>query len=303
MAVARSNFTALDHFWKNWRMVFPRCHYAGCASGQAGWRRLLRRHMGVRLRDAWYCTPQCFEMAARQIFTRMANAIDRQNSVTHRIPLALLMLSRGQLTQEQLLSALRAQRSAGRYKIGYWLEELGFATEQQVTSALALQWGCPVFALSAEAEPSCARMLPVCMMEFFQMMPVHYVKGMRVLYVGFCEKIEYTVLYAIEQMLDCRTQPCLVGRRALKSVLERIRLKPHPSELVFERLADAAEMARITRSYVLKLGAEAVRAVACGVYVWLRLEAGQNSMSLLFRALATEGTQSSEIREESPIRG
>jgi len=118
MAVARSNFTALDHFWKNWRMVFPRCHYAGCASGQAGWRRLLRRHMGVRLRDAWYCTPQCFEMAARQIFTRMANAIDRQNSVTHRIPLALLMLSRGQLTQEQLLSALRAQRSAGRYKIG-----------------------------------------------------------------------------------------------------------------------------------------------------------------------------------------
>ena len=108
------------------------------------------------------------------------------------------------------------------------------------------------------------------MMEFFQMMPVHYVKGMRVLYVGFCEKIEYTVLYAIEQMLDCRTQPCLVGRRALKSVLERIRLKPHPSELVFERLADAAEMARITRSYVLKLGAEAVRAVACGEYVWLR---------------------------------
>jgi len=106
-------------------------------------------------------------MAARQIFTRMANAIDRQNSVPHRIPLALLMLSRGQLIQEKLLWPLRAQRSAGRYKIGYWLEELGFATEQQVTSALALQWGCPVFALSAEAEPSCARMLPVCMMEFF----------------------------------------------------------------------------------------------------------------------------------------
>jgi hypothetical protein len=28
--------------------------------------------------------------------------------------------------------------------------------------------------------------------------------------------------------------------------------------MVFERLTDAAEMARITRSYVLKLGAEAV---------------------------------------------
>jgi hypothetical protein len=42
-------------------------------------------------------------------------------------------------------------------------------------------------------------------------------------------------------------------------------------------------MARITSSYVLKLGAEAIRAVACGEYVWLRLQVRENFTTLLFR--------------------
>ena len=42
-------------------------------------------------------------------------------------------------------------------------------------------------------------------------------------------------------------------------------------------------MARITCSYVLKLGAEEVRAVACGHYIWVRLCAGRDIANLIFR--------------------
>ena len=43
-------------------------------------------------------------------------------------------------------------------------------------------------------------------------------------------------------------------------------------------------MARITCGYVLKLGAEEVRAVACGGHVWVRLSAGPDVANLLFRS-------------------
>src|SRR5450432_2850853 len=62
----------------------------------------------------------------------------------NRIPLGLLMLARGKLTYLEVRAALEAQRRARYAKIGEWIEKLGFVTEQEVTTALALQWECPV---------------------------------------------------------------------------------------------------------------------------------------------------------------
>jgi hypothetical protein len=57
-------------------------------------------------------------------------------------------------------------------KIGEWIEKLGFATEQEVTTALALQWGCPVassFDPSAMHSPGS---IPLPILEAFQMLPL-----------------------------------------------------------------------------------------------------------------------------------
>ena len=53
-------------------------------------------------------------------------------------------------------------------------------------------------------------------------------------------------------------------------------------ELLFEGKRDPEEMARITCSYVLKLGAGHTRMVACGKYVWVRLQAADEITNLLF---------------------
>ena len=54
-------------------------------------------------------------------------------------------------------------------------------------------------------------------------------------------------------------------------------------DLLFESWRDPAAMAQITCGYALKLGADQIRIVGCGEYIWVRLEAGRELATLLFR--------------------
>jgi len=203
--------------------------------------------------------------------------------VEHRIPLGLLMLGRGQLTNRQLRLALEAQQTNGRGRIGEWLETLGFATEPQITSALGVQWACPVFASSSILDRGAARMLPYRLLSSLRMCPVQFVERSRTMYVSFSERVDYAALYAIEQMLECRTEPGLVGARVMDDFLEQLAGQRGPGDLLFESWRDPADMARITCGYVLKFGAEEVRIVGFGGYIWARLQAGKDAANLLFR--------------------
>jgi len=196
---------------------------------------------------------------------------------------ARLPLSRGRLTNHQLRLALDAQKANGGGRIGEWLLTLGFATEQEITSALGLQWACPVLASSAIKDLAAARMLPYRLLESFRMCPIQYVEATRTLYMSFSERIDHTALYAIQQMLGCLTEPSVVSPRTMDSLLDRVGRERGPGDLLFESSRDPFEMAQIACGYVLKFGAENVRIVACGKYLWARLQAGQEYANLLFR--------------------
>lgn len=277
--------------WDSWfsgmrsrcHQALPRCGERECSLARRTWRRIRWWNARIRLHGCWYCAPQCFENAARQCFFRVSAVVVPPARVQHRIPIGLLMLSRGQLTNRQLRSALEAQQASGRHRIGEWMEKLGFATEQQVTAALGLQWACPVLAPGANRDAGCARLLPHRLLERFRMLPVQFVAATRVFHLAFSDGIDYPALYAIEQMLDCRTEPCLVSRSTMDQALERMGHEPRSGDMLFESWRDPAEMARITCGYVLKLGAEDVRIVGCGEYIWVRLEAGREVINLLFQ--------------------
>jgi hypothetical protein len=279
--------------------VVPPCGDMDCSSTRRLWRRFRWRHGTIRLHDALYCAPSCFETAARQRFARLCVTTVPARSVRHRVPLGLLMISRGQLTNQQLRSALEVQRGNGRRRLGEWLEQLGFATEPQVTAALAQQWACPVLASKAICDPACLRLLPYHLLETSRILPVQFVSSTRIFHLSFCDGIDYSALYAIEQMLDCRTQACLASRSAVAQALESVGHERHPGELLFEGWRDAAEMARITCAYVLKLGAEAVRIVGCAGFIWARLSSGPDIANLLFRRPA-EASHGSGLELDAP---
>lgn len=247
------------------------------------WRRLRWWNGTIRLHGSRYCAPQCFQNALRQSLSQICDAMLSARPVQHRIPLGLLLLSRGQLSNRQLRSALQAQRESGRHRIGEWLEKLGFASEQQVTAALGLQWACPVVTGGLKLDSRCVRLVPFRILEAYRMLPTQFVEATRTFYIAFSDGIDYSALYALEQMLDCRTEAFLISHSAMDEALEQIGRDRNAGDLLFEGWRHAPEMARITCSYVLKLGAEDVRVVACGAYIWVRLCTGRQIAHLLFR--------------------
>jgi hypothetical protein len=272
--------SAIQSRWQGW---YPRCAEPSCNLARRMRRRMGWWHGRILLRGSSYCAPQCFESAARECFSGVCPTVVAASQVPHRIPLGLLMLSRGQLAHWQLKAALAAQCAGGHRRIGEWLEALGFASEQQVTTALGLQWACPVLTWTVPCDSFCGRMLPYRLLERLRMLPVQFVAATRIFYVAFCDGIDYPALYAIEQMLDCRTEACLISRSSMDRELERMGHESRAGDLLFEGWHDPAAMAQITCSYALKLGAGQVRIVGCGEYIWVRLEAGREVSTLLFR--------------------
>jgi len=286
--------------WRCWsaawhdfrRKLAPLCGYCGCVHAASMWRRMRRRSCGVRMQGARYCQSECLELALLEAFAKARPVSRRATIATHRIPLGLLLLSRQQLTAAQLRTALDAQRSAGRSqpqrKIGAWLQELGFATEHQITAALARQWSCPMLR-TGSAAMGASRFLPipVLLLESFQMMPVELVEATGRLLVAFSEDVDYTVLLAIEQMLGYHTEACLVCPSTLQENLQILARHRGANDVVFDRVKDTAECAHIIGSYAAKVGAQEVRLARCGGYTWIRLERlRQEAVNLLLQVPA-----------------
>jgi hypothetical protein len=213
------------------------------------------------------------QLAITEILGREPSASRLEAALPHRVPLGLLLLSRQQLTPEQLRLALEAQRNAGSGRIGEWLGRLGFATEAQVTAALARQWSCPVLATRlADSSPEGAGEIPLPLLEAFQMIPVELSKLTGTLLVAFSDAVDYRALYAIEQMLGVHTEPCFVGASALRNALAERAGRGKSNDAVFRGTGDGCASARIVASYAEEVLAGELRLARCAGYLWARLE-------------------------------
>jgi len=249
-------------------------------------RRVLRRrnNEGVLLQGRWYCCLDCFEDAITGVFNSLLRLPDEPLPHLHRVPLGLLLLGRGVITDSQLKSALQAQREGGTDRLGKWLVRLGVASAQDVSAALAAQWGCAVFPIERDQHyRECSQMLPFALLEASQMIPVHYLPSSQLLFVAFSEDIDHTALYAVERLIGGHTEPCIVSESAMKRALEEIRTVSRPAEIVFETLWDAPEMARTIRDYAVKLNADELILARPRRFLWVRLRASGRSWDLLFR--------------------
>ena len=166
----------------------------------------------------WACSPRCLEAAALAHFKRLGSITTP--TAQHRVPLGLLMLSRGYVNEQQLQKLLRAQCETGSGKLGQWALKLQFVTERQLLNALSLQWSCPVPALQSPPDFSCVELPPWNLLYSLRMMPVRFIPSTRLLCMAVCEELEHASLGAIEQILHCRVVPCLVSDRAMDRWLE-----------------------------------------------------------------------------------
>jgi len=277
MGSASLDFDTWTFAWREfWERLAPHCSHLDCWRTQTFWRRFRGKPHAILLQGSRYCLEHCLERALTDLLQRVGSA-SKSLAAAHRVPLGLLLLSRQQLTADQLRTALAAQRTAGHGRIGEWVQTLGFASEQQVTAALAKQWSCPLLRMNSFSpklqitDGSRVPQIPRTVLEAFLMIPVDYVSATGTLHVAFGDGIDYSVLYAIEQMAGCRTIPCMAVPSLVRQSLQSLPGRRDENEVVFDQAVDAPEFARIVRSYCVRLAASQVNLVACGPHLWVRL--------------------------------
>jgi hypothetical protein len=171
-----------------------------------------------------------------------------------------------------LQAALAAQRSAGHGRLGEWLQALGFSSEVQITAALARQWSCPLLRASSSVSiERRAPQIPLSLLEHLSMIPVNYVESTRTLHLAFSEALDYTALYAIEQMTGCHTEACFATPTLVRTGLAALSPTRGESEICFDNELENSEISRIIRSYCSRLRASEIRLARCGSQVWARL--------------------------------
>jgi hypothetical protein len=234
------------------------------------------------LDDHWYCGGDCWEEAVQERFTALIEAAGRARPPQHRIPLGLLLLSRGDINTQQLQSALAAQRREGEGRIGEWLRHLGAATEAQVTAALGQQWAAPLLVMRSHVPAESGRMLPLALMEACHLLAMHWNPATRTLLVGFVDGIDYPSLLAMQQALDCQTEAGILSESAFEEEITLLRHMPRHREVGIRTAIDPAEMARILRNYCRRVEARGARLFLCRRTLWARLETPRGAFDVTF---------------------
>jgi len=248
-------------------------------------RRILHgRQEGVFLQGRWYCSLDCFEVAIAEVFGSLLRLRDEPLMRSNRVPIGLVLLGRGVITEAELKAALQAQKGEAPDRLGRWLIRLGIASAEDISIALAAQWGCTYFPLGKNLSyTDCTHLLPRALLESSNMLPVHYQPENHNLFLAFSQDIDHTTIYSIERLLGGRTHPCVVTEEAMNRAMEELHGSARADEVVFDKHWIPAEMARTVRDYAVKLGAEELRLARPRRFLWARLRASGRPWDILFR--------------------
>jgi hypothetical protein len=259
------------------RSAMPACAAPGCSSG---WLKS-RKGRGRPCFDGdWACSERCLQHLVRSALRREtgeASVDEAYQPHRHRIPLGLVLLAQGWITHRQLQTALHAQRSTGRGRIGDWLMEGCGLSAEQVTRGVSLQWNCPVLTLEGFSPSAMALVIPPALAQQANLVPVR-AAGKSVLYVAFNNRMNAAAALALETMSGLRVECGLLTEKDSAAASAAIRqADPVPSQTLVVPHVDAL-VDRIARTIAARKPI-ASRLVRIQDTYWLRLwlESGSRS--------------------------
>jgi len=186
----------------------PRCAAAECDGQLKFWKRNAR----PVFEGQWACGETCLQdviLRSVRRWSTVASSTRVKNEHRHRVPLGLVLLDRGLVTQFQIQQALEAQRAAGHGRTGYWLQAACGVSAETVARGLAAQWSRPVLSGTALVPSIMANVLPSALREAFGLVPLR-VAGGQVLYAGFKDSINASAVHALEHMSGLRVETGLL---------------------------------------------------------------------------------------------
>ena len=247
--------------------LFSECTNSACTSG---WLHPWRRRGAPVFEGGWTCSPECTGARLRSAVMREIGGLDgTQMDHRHRIPLGLLMLEHGWITQAQLRRALDAQERAGTGRLGYWLIRQGAASEPLIARALALQWSCPVLTLEGHDPAELSAVTPRLFVDAFGALPLRVTAG-KTLYLGFEESLDPALAFAIERMTGLRVECGIVQESTFRSAHARMLKAMFSSVELVESASETAAAFALARSIerARPIASRLVRVHEC---LWLRI--------------------------------
>lgn len=244
-----------------------RCSNPDCSTG---WMHLLRRRTVPIFEEGWTCSQGCTQKRVEQAVRRELEGRNRETRLyRHRIPLGLVMLEQQWIDAGQLRRALEAQRRAGEGRIGGWLVQQEGISEQLVARALGLQWSCPVVSLPFHDGVAMAPALPRLFVDAFAALPLRMASE-RLLYLGFEDRPDPVVAFAMERMLGVRVEAVLVPDGEFRQAHTRILTVPFPRVELLE-VSSEAQLGRALSRVVEKVKPVQSRLVRLHDFLWLRM--------------------------------
>ena len=247
--------------------VFSTCANPSCRSG---WLRLWRSRSAPVFEGGWCCSEACTHVVVGMALEReMDGRGSAAESHRPRLPLGLVMLERGWITNIQLRGALEAQKAAGGGRLGYWLASKQGVSAALVTRALGLQWSCPVLPLEFHDPEGLTALIPRLFIDAFGALPLR-VAANRILYLGFEDRLDPALALAIERITGLRVESGVVEEPRFRSAHGRMLKARFPAVELIEAASEPALVHAIARALerVRPVEAQLARVHGC---LWLRM--------------------------------
>jgi hypothetical protein len=246
---------------------FPFCANAHCKSG---WMKLWRSRQAPILEGKWACSSACMQaMVKAAVLREMAETSQGPSVHQHRVPIGLLLLSQGHITQEQLRRALVAQKESGSGRLGEWLIKQKAVDEDRVTRALGAQWNCPVLSADSHDPAAMAAMLPRLLVDSFGMLPLR-LAGRRLLYVAFEDRIDRCMTLAMERMSGLQVEAGLLRGSEFRRLRQEALRAPFPKIRLLE-MDNVRSLVLTLSGMIEERKPTQARLVRVHDYFWLRL--------------------------------
>jgi len=247
--------------------IFSTCANPHCGSG---WLRIWRRRETPLFEGGWCCSSSCM---AERVDAALGREMDGRGNPCeghrHRIPLGLVLLEQGWITNGDLRRALMAQKDAGAGRLGSWLVRNRSASEEQVTRALGLQWGCPVLGMEFHHPEGLTALVPRLFVDAFGALPLRVAAG-KILYLGFEDHLDPALALAVERMTGLQVEGGLVEESAFHPAHTRLLEARFPAAELIEAATEPALASAFAKAVERSRPVES-RLVRVHDCLWLRM--------------------------------
>ncbi len=241
-----------------------------CSCGE---RRPLSVVLGVRSKlrpqfeGRWHCRRGCLHDTVKTAVTReFRGGVAGESRMRHRVPLGLILQTRGVITQRELKDALVMQERTGE-RLGDVLVRHFRVQEGKIAAALAAQWNAPLWHMEKMPDHRLLRIAPLQILQSAGMVPVRI--DSNCIHLASTQGIDSTLAFALERMHRTDVE-CGI---ASNSVVEKLWLSAEAENArsVEEVLCqDMAEISRRLARTIEQLQPIESRAVRVGRRMWLR---------------------------------